>query len=58
MLLSKKLTRKGTLRQVFYLHEGPLPTYDPILPPPLHTVYSILIHTEGVEGGRANQREG
>ncbi len=29
---SKKLTFKGTLRQVFYL---PLPSYDPILLPPL-----------------------
>ncbi len=39
---------------------GPLPSYDPILPPPLtHGIrvyrYIILIHTR--KGGRANQRE-
>jgi hypothetical protein len=33
-----KFTCKGTLPQVFYLSGGPLPSYDPILPPPLHAV--------------------
>ncbi len=40
----KKLTCKGTLWQVFYLSEAPLPSYDPILLPPLHTVY---VYTTG-----------
>ncbi len=31
---------------------GPLPSYDPILPPPLHTVYvSTYSHRERGEGG-------
>jgi hypothetical protein len=54
----KKLTCKVTLRQMFYLSEGPLLSYEPI-PPHTHCilVYSIIIHT-GNEGRRANQREG
>jgi hypothetical protein len=33
----KKLTCKGALRQVYYLSEAPLPSYEPILyPPPPH----------------------
>jgi hypothetical protein len=55
----KKLTFKGTLRQVFYLSEAPSPPMTPH-PPPLHTVYVykvILIHTvKG--GGGTNQRKG
>jgi hypothetical protein len=43
----KKLTCKGTLRQVFYLSEAPSPPMTP------------LIHTgKGGGGERANQREG
>jgi hypothetical protein len=59
----KKLAWKGTLRQVIYLSDCPLPSYDLILPPPLHTVYvytSTLVqytysHRErvGWGGGRA-----
>jgi hypothetical protein len=51
----KKLTYKGTLRQVFYLSEVPSPPMTPYTPPaPTLThctrVYSILIHTG--KGGR------
>ncbi len=58
MTLSKKLTCKGTLRQVFYLSEAP--TMIPILNPNTHCIllYSILIHTLKGGGGRANKREG
>jgi hypothetical protein len=55
----KKLTRKGTLRQVFYLSRGPSPPMTPYAPPPLHTVYvySLYLFIQG-RVGRANQREG
>ena len=59
MSLSKKWTRKGTLRQVFYLSEAP-PSYDPILPSPLThciRVYSTLIHTRKGGGGGELTRE-
>ncbi len=60
-LLSKKLTSKGTMLQVFYLSETPLPSYDPILPPP-YTLYTrtqyTYSHREGGGGGRANNIEG
>ncbi len=50
----KKLTCKGTLRQVFFL------LYDPILRP-FYTLYACIqytySHREG-GGGRANQRKG
>jgi hypothetical protein len=55
--MPKKLTCKGTLRQMFYLSEAPYP----ILPPPytLYTCIQVLIHTGKVGvGGGANQREG
>jgi hypothetical protein len=57
MSLSKKLTCKGTLRQVFYVSEAPSPPMIPSLPLPTQcvSVYSILIHT-GKE--RTNQKEG
>jgi hypothetical protein len=64
MSLSNKLTYKGTLRQIFYLSETPLPFYDPILlPPPPYTLYTciqyiVLIHTgKGVRGGGELTRE-
>ena len=43
MSLSKKLTAKGTLQQVFYLSEAPYPPMNPYSPSPLHTVY---VYTE------------
>jgi hypothetical protein len=53
----KKLTCKGTLRQVFYLSEAPSPPMTPYSPL-IHCirVYSILIHT-GKEGGGEITRE-
>jgi hypothetical protein len=56
----KQLTCKGTLRQVF---EGPLPSYDPILPPPPYTLYTqnaytVYLFTQEKGGGGANQNEG
>ncbi len=61
MSSSKKFTCKGTLRQVFVW--GPLPSYDPNLPPPPHLYtlytciqYTVLIHTGKGGGGIANQR--
>jgi hypothetical protein len=49
----KKLTCKGTLRQVFYLSEDPLPSCDPIH---LNTciLYTVLIHT----GGELTRKKG
>ena len=43
----KKLTLKGTFRQVFFLFEAPSPPMTPYSPPLTHCirVYSILIHT-------------
>ncbi len=55
----KKLTFKGTLRQVLYVC-GPLPSYDPISSP--YTQYTCILYTyshkEGKGGGEVNQREG
>jgi hypothetical protein len=54
------LTCKGTLRQVFYLSEAPSPP-DPILPPPLHTVFVYIVrytYSQLGSGWEANQREG
>jgi hypothetical protein len=51
MSVSKKLTCKGTLQQVFYLTEASAP----ISHPPLHTVcvFSVYLFTQGSgEGGR------
>jgi hypothetical protein len=56
MSLSKKMSYKGTLRQMFYLFEAPSSSCDPILPP-LHTVYTCIqntySHREGVRGGES-----
>ncbi len=49
----KQLTCKGTLRQVF---EGHLPSYDLILPLPLHTVYAYLF-TQGRGGGELTRKK-
>ncbi len=60
MSLSKKFTCKVTLRLVFICLR-PLPSYDPIPPPPLHTVYvyTVYLFTQGRgEGGEMKQREG
>jgi hypothetical protein len=53
MSLSKKWTRKGTLRQVFYLSEASSPPMTPYSPPLTHCirVYSTLIQTGKGEGG-------
>jgi hypothetical protein len=66
VVIEKKFTCKGTLRQVFYLSESPSPPMTPY-PPPLHTVYDVYytviqlylfnVHT-GKGRGRADQREG
>ncbi len=40
MSFSKKMTCKGTLRQMFYLSESPSPFYDLILPP--YTLYTCI----------------
>ncbi len=47
----KKLTFKGTLRQVFYLSEAPSPPIGPHTPPPLQTlyVYTVYLFTRGRE---------
>ncbi len=56
-VVTKKLTCKGTLRQLFYLSEVPLPSYDPILPPHLlhtvyvYTVYKVYLFTQGGGSG-------
>jgi hypothetical protein len=49
MSLSKKLTCKGALRQVFICLRGP----EPHTPPPLHTVYvyTVYLFTRGGGGG-------
>ncbi len=54
MLLSKKLTCKDTLRQVFYLSEALR------LPYTLYTCIQYIIHIEKVGGGGegVNEREG
>jgi hypothetical protein len=51
----RKFTCKGTLRQVFYLSKAPLPSYDPILLPPLHTVNGIQYTNSHREGGRGGE---
>ncbi len=53
MSLYKKLTCKGTMRQVFYLSKTPLLSYDPILPPcTLNTCKTDYLFTQGRgEGG-------
>ncbi len=57
----KKLTCKGTLRQLFYLSEAPSPPMTPYSFPLTHCirVYSYLfsIHTGWGERGEVNQRE-
>ncbi len=55
MSSSKKMTCKGTLRQVF-ICLFPRTSYPP--PPPIHTVcvYTVYLFTR--EGGDLNQREG
>ncbi len=52
------LSCKMTLWQVLYLSEAP-PFYDPLLPPPLHTVYmyKVYLFTQGRGGAGAHQRE-
>ncbi len=54
----KKLTCKGTLRQVFYLFEAsspPMTHCTSAPPPPLHTVYMYVYAVYREEGeGRAN----
>jgi hypothetical protein len=56
MSLSKQIGCKGTLRQVFYLSEAPLPLCDPILPP-LH-MYTCTQYTYSHrEGGGELTRE-
>ncbi len=49
----RKLTCKGTLRQVFYLSEAPSPHMTPYPPSPLHTVYVYIVYffTQGRGGG-------
>ncbi len=50
----KKLTCNGTLRQVFYLSEAPLLSYDPILPPPFtHCILVYKYNYSHREGGGA-----
>jgi hypothetical protein len=49
----KKLTCKGTLRQVFYLAEAPSPPMNPYTPPPY--TLSPYSHREG--GGGELTRE-
>jgi hypothetical protein len=59
MSLSKKLTYKGALRQMFCLSEAPSPPLTPYSPPPYtlytvraRTLYSILyLFTQGRGGG-------
>ncbi len=46
---------KGNVRQVFYLSEAPS-SYDPILPLPLHLLYSIFIHTGRGRGSKPKRR--
>jgi hypothetical protein len=40
----KRLTCRGTLRQVFYLSETPTPPMTPYSPPPLHTIYVYTVY--------------
>ncbi len=56
MLLYKKLTCKGTLRQVFYLSEAPSPPMT-LYPPPPYTLYRCIqyLFTQG-RGRGAYQR--
>jgi hypothetical protein len=54
----KKLTCKGTLRQVFYLSETPSPPMTPSPPAPPPITHCIRVYREGEGGGRANQRAG
>jgi hypothetical protein len=45
---------------VFYLSETPLPTYDPILPPLMYTLYTCIQYTYShrkVGGGGKLTRE-
>jgi hypothetical protein len=66
MSLSQKIGHvKELCGRFFHLSEAPLPSYDRILPPPPHILYTCIhvLYTyscrEGGEGGgRANQREG
>ena len=54
----KKLTYKGTLRQVFFLSEAPSPPMTPYFPPYiLFTCIQYYSHREGGRGKRANQRK-
>ncbi len=58
----KKLTCKGTLRQVLICPRSPPPS-SPVTPdPPPHTLYTCILllytYSHREEGGRANQREG
>jgi hypothetical protein len=54
MSSSKKLTCKGTLRQVFIRAQSPKPPPLPIVY--VNTVYLFI--QEGGEGGELSQREG
>jgi hypothetical protein len=58
VVIKNKLTRKGTLRQVFYLSEAQNPI--PLPPYALYTCiqYRAYTHGRGGRGGRVNQREG
>jgi hypothetical protein len=58
MMLSNKVTCKGTLRQVFYLSEVHSPPMTPYYPLPIIKaanvfMYSILIHTGKVGRGES-----
>jgi hypothetical protein len=58
VVIEKKLTRKGTLRQVFYLSEAQNPI--PLPPYTLYTCIQYRVYTQGRggRGGRVDQREG
>jgi hypothetical protein len=53
----KKLTYKGTLRQVFYLSEAPSPPTRFLAPLDCYKIPAQYTYSHR-EGGRANQREG
>jgi hypothetical protein len=62
MSLSKKMTRKGTLQQVFYLYKAPSPPVTPYSPPLTRCIVYTCIqytysHREDGEGRGVLTRE-